>query len=79
MFFNRDTDRRARQENHRPGKFFKRTIAVRDPKASDIIDRLVLQLATRATVKNRITKGNIFRSIEGFEDAIHEIYGQARS
>ena len=67
MFFNRDADRRAREENHRSSKFFKRPIAVRDAKTGDIIDRLVLQLAARATVKNRVAKGNIFGSIEGFE------------
>ena len=80
MFFDRDTNRRAREENHGPGKSFERTLAVRNAEAGDI-SRWVgsAALVTNAAVEDRVAKGNIFRSIEWFEDAIHvDLREQAR-
>src|SRR4029077_17725586 len=79
MFFNRDADGRSRQENHRSHELFERAIAVGNAEAGDIVDGLVLEFDTSATIKNRVTKGNIFGSIKGLKDTVHEIYGQARS
>ena len=77
MFLNRDSYGRARQENHRSGKFLKRAIAVCDAKTGDVIDRLILELTASAAIKDPIAKGNIFRPIERFEDAIQEVYGES--
>jgi hypothetical protein len=73
MFFDRDTNRGAREENHGPGKSFKRTVAVCNAEAGDIMDRLILELDTSAAVEDRIAKGNILRPIEWFEDTIQEV------
>ncbi len=64
MFFDRDTNRGARKENHGPGKSFERTLAVRNAETGDIVDRLVLEFDASAAVEDRIAKGNILRPIE---------------
>src|SRR5262245_47585371 len=70
MFFNRDTDRGARQKNHCSGESFERPFAVGNAEAGDIMDRLVLQFDAPAAVENGIAKRNILRPVERFEKPV---------
>ena len=77
MFFDRDTNRGAREENHGPSKSFERSFAVGNAEAGDIMDRLVLEFDASAAVEDCIAKGNILRPIEWFEDTIQEVCRQS--
>ena len=73
LLLNRDTDRRARKKDHRPGKFFEGPVTVRDSQPCDIMNGLVLQIPPHAGIENRISERHIFGSIEPLEDLIGEI------
>src|SRR6266852_4399727 len=60
------------------GKLLEWPIAIRDPQASNVLNRFVLQFAARAAVKNGIAEGNILGTIERFENAVNKIDGERR-
>ena len=74
LLLNRNSDRRARKKDHRPGKFFEGALPVRDSQPCDIMNGLVLQISPCAGIENRISEGHVFGPIQTLEDLVGQIH-----
>ena len=57
--------------------FFEGAVTVGDTEPGDIMNRLILQIAPRAGVEDRVSERHVFRPVEPLEDFVREIDSDA--